>query len=101
MEIVEFDSAHAEAFRTLNEAWIAKHFAIEAKDREVIDDPQGQIIAKGGRVFMAVADGAPVGCVTVAPVSVVLIELSFNPNDEPSSVRLVTVVVNGGDATVR
>ena len=46
------------------------------------------------------AGGAPVGCVTVAPVSDELTEPSFNPNDEPSSARLVTVVVNGGDETV-
>jgi hypothetical protein len=31
MEIVEFAPEHAEAFRRLNEAWIAKYFAIEAK----------------------------------------------------------------------
>ena len=34
MEIVEFAPGHAEAFKTLNEAWISKYFAIEAKDRE-------------------------------------------------------------------
>jgi len=62
MEIVEFEPAHAEAFRVLNEAWIGKYFAIEAKDREVLDDPQGKIIAKGGRVFMAIKDGVAVGC---------------------------------------
>ena len=50
---------------------------------------------------MVAAGGAPVGCVTVAPVSDELIEPSFKPNDEPSSARLVTVVVNGGDETVR
>jgi hypothetical protein len=42
MEIVEFRSAHAEAFRTLNEAWISKHFVLEPKDREVLEDPQGR-----------------------------------------------------------
>ena len=47
------------------------------------------------------AGGAPVGCVTVAPVSDEVIAPSFNPNDEPSSARLVTVVVTGGDETVR
>ncbi len=62
MEIVEFEPAHAEAFRVLNEAWISKYFALEAKDREVLEDPQGKIIAKGGRVFMALRDGAAVGC---------------------------------------
>ena len=65
MEIVEFTPEHATAFRTLNEAWIAKYFAIEAKDREVLGDPQGKIIAKGGRIFMAIKDGEPVGCVAM------------------------------------
>lgn len=65
MEIVEFEPQHADAFRTLNEAWISKHFALEDKDREVLGDPKGKIIDKGGRVFMALKDGAPVGCVAL------------------------------------
>jgi putative acetyltransferase len=62
MEIVEFEPAHAAAFKALNEAWISKYFVVEAKDREVLDDPYGKIIAKGGRVFMAIKDGVAVGC---------------------------------------
>jgi GNAT superfamily N-acetyltransferase len=62
MDIVEFEPRFAEAFRVLNEAWISRHFALEAKDREVLNDPQSQIIAKGGRIFMALKDGEPVGC---------------------------------------
>lgn len=65
MEIVEFEPRHAEAFRILNEAWISKHFTLEAKDREVLEDPEGKIIAKGGRIFMAVQDGEAVGCVAL------------------------------------
>lgn len=65
MEIVEFEPRYAEAFRTLNEAWISKHFTLEAKDREVLEDPQGKILDKGGRIFMAVTDGEPVGCVAL------------------------------------
>ena len=63
MEIVEFTAEHAEAFRLLNEAWISKDFALEAKDREVLGDPQGAIIAKGGKVFIALKDHHAVGCV--------------------------------------
>jgi N-acetylglutamate synthase-like GNAT family acetyltransferase len=62
MEIVDFTPEHAEAFRVLNEAWISKYFVLEAKDREVLEDPQGKIIAKGGRIFMALKAGRPVGC---------------------------------------
>jgi len=65
MEIVEFEPSHAEAFRWLNEAWISKHFVIEPKDQEVLNDPQGKIVDKGGRVFMALKDGVAVGCVAL------------------------------------
>jgi N-acetylglutamate synthase-like GNAT family acetyltransferase len=65
MEIVEFAPQHGPAFKTLNEAWISRHFAIEAKDREVLEDPQGKILARGGRIFMALKDGEPVGCVAM------------------------------------
>jgi len=65
MEIVEFAPQHGEAFRALNEAWISKYFTIEAKDREVLDDPHGKIVAKGGRIFMALKDGEAVGCVAL------------------------------------
>lgn len=65
MQIVDFEPRWAEAFRVLNEAWISKYFAIEAKDREVLGDPQGKIIDKGGLVFMALQDGEAVGCVAL------------------------------------
>jgi ribosomal protein S18 acetylase RimI-like enzyme len=65
MEIVEFAPEHAEAFRILNEAWISKYFTLEAKDREVLADPQGKIIDRGGRIFMALEAGEAVGCVAL------------------------------------
>ena len=65
MEIVEFRPEHAATFKALNVAWISKYFVIEPKDLEVLDDPQGKILAKGGRIFMAMQDGAAVGCVAL------------------------------------
>jgi N-acetylglutamate synthase-like GNAT family acetyltransferase len=62
MEIVEFEPGHAAAFKALNEAWISKYFALEPKDREVLEDPQGKILAKGGRIFMVIHEGEAVGC---------------------------------------
>lgn len=62
MEIVDFEPGHAAAFHDLNVAWISKYFVLEAKDREVLEDPQGKILAKGGRIFMALKDGRAVGC---------------------------------------
>ena len=68
MQIVEFEPSHAEAFRILNEAWISKYFAIEAKDRDVLGDPQGKIVEAGGRIFMAFKDGEAVGCAALIPM---------------------------------
>ncbi|HET9159250.1 MAG TPA: GNAT family N-acetyltransferase [Caulobacteraceae bacterium] len=69
VSIVEFEERHGEAFRTLNEAWISKHFVIEPKDRETIEDPKGHILAKGGRIFMAEAAGRAIGCVALIPMA--------------------------------
>ena len=50
------------AFRTLNEAWIKKHFRLEDKDVEVLNDPHGCILASGGEIFMALNGDEAIGC---------------------------------------
>ena len=65
MRIVAFEPRHALAWRSLNEAWISKHFAIEPKDRAVLDDPQGKILDRGGHIFMAERNGEVIGCVAL------------------------------------
>ncbi|MCF8505804.1 MAG: GNAT family N-acetyltransferase [Caulobacter sp.] len=64
MRIVDFEPRHAPAWKTLNEAWISQHFAIEAADAEVLGDPVGKVIAPGGHILIAEDDdGAAIGCV--------------------------------------
>jgi putative acetyltransferase len=64
MRIVDFEPRHADAWKSLNEAWIGKIFSLEPADRIVLDDPRGQVIDAGGHIFMAEDEaGAPVGCV--------------------------------------
>lgn len=61
--VVPFRPDHAAAWAALNLAWLAEGgFAVEAKDRKVIDDPQGAILDPGGRIFMVERDGVAVGC---------------------------------------
>ena len=62
MTIREFAQGDAAAFRRLNEEWITKHFVLEKKDVEALSDPEGTILAGGGRIFFAVRDGEAVGC---------------------------------------
>ena len=51
----------AEAFRSLNEAWITVLFELEEQDRLTLGDPFGTIIAQGGQVFVAVENDEVVG----------------------------------------
>jgi putative acetyltransferase len=62
VELRPFCMEDADAFRELNEDWIAKNFQIEAKDRETLEDPEGHILKLGGHIFMAFVNGKAVGC---------------------------------------
>jgi putative acetyltransferase len=64
------------AFRTLNEEWITHYFVLEAKDREVLGDPEGMILRKGGQVFIVYSGGEAVGCVALIPMDDGVYELS-------------------------
>jgi len=64
MRIIPYEPRHADAWRDLNTAWISKHFTLEAKDHEVLNDPVGKILDKGGHILMAeTEEGEAIGCV--------------------------------------
>ncbi|MDO9078745.1 MAG: GNAT family N-acetyltransferase [Brevundimonas sp.] len=63
IDIVSYRPDHAAAWRSLNEDWLrAGGYALEAKDQLVLSDPRGVILYRGGHIFIAERDGAPVGC---------------------------------------
>jgi putative acetyltransferase len=62
LTIREFTAGDEAAFRKLNEEWIVRHFALEHKDEILLADPRGTILDLGGRIFIVVRDGQPVGC---------------------------------------
>jgi putative acetyltransferase len=70
------DDSDAAAFRSLNEEWIARYFAIEAQDRRQLDDPVAAYIDNGGEILIAELDGRPVGCVALMPDGTGAYELS-------------------------
>jgi putative acetyltransferase len=61
IRVRDFRPSDKAAFRRLNEEWITRYFAIEKKDWELFDDPEGQILANGG-VILILEIGEPVGC---------------------------------------
>jgi len=87
MRIIDFEPRFAEAFRSLNEAWINRFFVMEAKDAEIIGDPKGGILDKGGHVFFALEDGRAVGCVALIPIADGGFEVAKMAVDEASQGR--------------
>lgn len=67
---------NATAFRALNEEWITRYFSLEAKDREILNDPVHSILMKGGHIFMAYTAAEAVGCVALIPMQDGVYELS-------------------------
>jgi DNA-binding MarR family transcriptional regulator/GNAT superfamily N-acetyltransferase len=61
VEIVAYQSKYQTAFKALNEQWISKYFVIEEADTKALDNPQSYILDKGGKIFVALYKGEPVG----------------------------------------
>lgn len=68
VEFRPFEAGDETAFRELNEAWIARHFDIEEKDREVLNDPVTHILRPGGALLMAVQEGVAIGTCALLPM---------------------------------
>ncbi|MEV5609107.1 GNAT family N-acetyltransferase [Streptomyces sp. NPDC052225] len=71
-------SSDAEAFRALNEEWIARLFTLQEQDRAVLDDPFGRIVGPGGDVLLArePGRGTVVGCVALISYPQAVFELA-------------------------
>lgn len=69
-------AADKAAFRDLNLAWIEEHFEVEDKDRASLDDPDANIIAKGGCVLVADVDGQIAGVLALIPQETGTLELA-------------------------
>jgi putative acetyltransferase len=69
VSIREFAAGDEVAFRKLNEEWIIRHFELEHKDEISLADPQGTILARGGRIFLAFRDDQPVGCCALLAIT--------------------------------
>jgi putative acetyltransferase len=61
VEIRDYDDSYAAAFRNMNLEWLDKYGLTESHDLQVLDDPRGTIINRGGYIFIAIQDNIPVG----------------------------------------
>lgn len=61
VRIVEYEPRYRTVFRDLNVEWISTWFQMEEADYKALDHPDEYIIARGGRIFVALYHGEPVG----------------------------------------
>ncbi|MBS1821603.1 MAG: GNAT family N-acetyltransferase [Acidobacteria bacterium] len=95
--------ADAAAFRSLNEWWIEKYFGLEQHDREMLGDPEGHVLAKGGHIFFAIGDEGLVGCcglTFVSPGVYEVVKMAVAPGWQGAGVgrKLLTYTVEQGRA---
>lgn len=63
--IVAWDPRHRDAFRDLNLWWLERWFEVEQIDRDVLGDPEGALLARGGEIWFAEQAGRAVGTVAL------------------------------------
>jgi DNA-binding MarR family transcriptional regulator/predicted N-acetyltransferase YhbS len=61
VKIEPYQAKYQEAFRKFNEEWITTHFKMEKPDHQALDNPRKYILDRGGFIFVATIDNAPVG----------------------------------------
>jgi putative acetyltransferase len=97
--IRDFKPGDEAAFRDINIEWIARFFVVEAKDREVLDNPRKYILDPGGAIFLAFDGDAPVGAVALMVMgqgSVELAKMGVRPAAQGKGVgrKLVAAAVD-------
>lgn len=83
-KIVTFDVRYRADFARLNYAWITTLFAIEPLDQLILDNPESEIVAKGGEVFFALVNDKVVGTVALKFEDPTSFELTKMAVDETS-----------------
>lgn len=69
VEIIEYTPQYKEDFKRLNVEWISTYFTLEPHDLEQLDDPEGYILSKGGKIFFAKKGNDLIGTCALIKVS--------------------------------
>jgi ribosomal protein S18 acetylase RimI-like enzyme len=59
--IIEYQPSHYQRFKEINVQWITRNFLMEEEDQRTVDDPEGYILNKGGKIYIAFYKGQVVG----------------------------------------
>ena len=68
VRIVSFRKKYKTDFLKLNSEWLQEYFEVEQEDKRILNNPEEEIIKKGGEVFFALLDEQVVGTCAVLKV---------------------------------
>ena len=53
VEIISYTADYHSDFKRLNLEWLEKYGLVESHDLEILDDPEGTVLSRGGMIFLA------------------------------------------------
>jgi N-acetylglutamate synthase-like GNAT family acetyltransferase len=60
-QIIDYIDNHAPVFKQINVEWLEKYNLLESHDIQMLDDPRGTIIDRGGVIYLAEDNGTIIG----------------------------------------
>lgn len=60
-KIIEYTDHHQAVFKELNKTWLDQYNLTESHDLQILDDPRGTILERGGVIYLAEYDRRIVG----------------------------------------
>ena len=76
LKIIDYQPHLKATFKELGEEWIKKYMTLIDHDRNILDDPEGEILHKGGEIIFAEWNGKIVGTAALSKKSADRFELS-------------------------
>ena len=67
IEIIDYQPELQPHFERINKAWVEQYFSLEPFDIAQLEDPEGNIIQKGGHIIFAKEDREILGTVAIIP----------------------------------
>jgi GNAT superfamily N-acetyltransferase len=61
IEIVEYLPEHCDRFKEINVQWITRLYVMEEEDIKTVEDPESYVLKAGGKIYIALCNGYPVG----------------------------------------
>jgi len=76
VEILSYKRDYKDIFRDLNYEWLNKYFEVEPEDEKILNDPEKEIIKKGGQIFFARINGEIAGTCAAIKIDKTIYELA-------------------------